>query len=310
MFAHEREQWHQILTDGGMGDLVCCLVAVDWNIRHHRHIKFNVWVPDYLFWFARHVLTEGAVIRPFSKAKEEFRQDILGMTTEWCTNHTCIRTHPVDYGFHMLADRHVYELNEKNYLQIQADKIDVSNFDLPKDYVVICATGIEPVRTMPIKTANEIIDYVVGKRLTPVFLGKESSDCGFKDFKIVAKPIELNYDKGINLLNKTSLVESAKIIHGSKAFVAMDGGLAHVAGCTDAEIVCGYTASHFSHVAPIRKGSQSYKFHPVLPDPHPNAFYQTWSSFKKGNFQKFEGWQEVVGSMTSDKFIAKLEQII
>lgn len=293
-----------------MGDLVCALVAVDWNIKNHKNIKFHIWVPDYLFWFARHVLPKGSDIKPFSKAKKEFNHSYLGMTTEWCSNHTCIRTHAVDYGFHMLADRHVYDLNEKNYLQISPDKIDISNFNLPKKYIVLCSTGVEPVRTMPIATANEIIDYVIENDYMPVFLGKENSECGFKDFAIKAKPIPLNYFKGLNLVNKTSLLESAKIINDAKAFISMDGGLAHVAGCTDTEIICGYTASHPSHVAPIRKGSQAYKFHAVLPDPHPNAFYQTHSHFKKGNFQRFEGWQEVVNSITSDKFINILENIL
>lgn len=305
-----KEQWHQILTDGGLGDLVCCLVAVDWNIRHFPEIKFNVWVPDYLFWFAKHVLPRGTLLRPFSKAKEEFDHSILGMTTEWCTNHTCIRTHPVDYGFHMLSDRHVYDLSEKNYLQIKPDLIDISSFDLPKKYVVIAATSVEPVRTMPEKTANELIEYVLDKDYAPVFLGKEESDCGFKDFKIKAKPIEINYSKGFNLVNKTSLLESAKIIHDSHAYIGMDGGLTHIAGCTDAHIVAGYTASHPSHVAPIRNGSQEHRFYPVRPDDHPNAYYQTWSSFKKGNFQRFDGWELVVNSITADKFITHLEDIL
>lgn len=304
------DQWHQILTDGGMGDLVCCLVAVDWNIRHYPKIHFHVWCPDYLVDFAKHVLHEGATVRGFSKAKAKFRHDIMGMTTEWCTNHTCIRTHPVDYGFHMLSDRHVYDLNEKNYLQIRPDEINVKHFDLPRNYVVIAATSVEPVRTMPVKTANELIEYVLQKGYTPVFLGKEKSDCGINNFEIVAKPIEINFRRGLNLLNRTSLLESAKIIHEARAFIGMDGGLAHIAGCTDTNIVCGFTASSPSHVAPIRRGSQTYKNYPIEPDDHTNKFFQTWSSFKKGNFQRFEGWEEVVGSMRSEKFIAALEKVL
>lgn len=304
-------QFHQILTDGGMGDLVCGLVAVDYNIRNYPQVHFHVWVPDYLYEFSKHVLTPGASIRPFSKAKSKFRHDIEGMTMEWCTNHTCIRTHAVDYGFHMLSDRHVYDLNEKNYLQIKPEKIDVSRFDLPKNYVVLSATSIEPVRTMPTETANAIIDFVIEKGYAPIFLGKEKSDCGFKDFAIKATPININFNKGINLINKTDMLESAKIIHEAKAFVGMDGGLAHVAGCTDTNIICGYTASNPNHVAPIRRGSQCYKFMPVEPELSlKNRYYQTYSSFKKGNFQRFEGWEEVVASMTGDKFIKALEIIL
>lgn len=304
------EQWHQILTDGGMGDLVCCLVAVDWNIRNHKHVQFQVWTPDYMHEFAKHLLTPGAIIRPFSKAKAKFNHSILGMTTEWCTTHTAIRTHAVDYGFHMLSDRHVYDLNEKNYLQIRPEKIEIRQFKLPKKYVVISATSVEPVRTMPIDTANSVIDYVIQKGYIPVFLGKEKSDCGFKDFAIKAKTISINYGNGRNLVNETNMLESAKIIHEAQAFVGMDGGLAHIAGCTDTNIICGYTASSPTHVAPIRKGTQKYKFYPVEPDEHPNKYYQTFSSFKKGNFQKFEGWEEVVGSMTAKKFINELEKVL
>lgn len=294
-----------------MGDLVCELVAVDWNIRHFPNIKFHVWVPDYLLEFAIHVLPKGSKVRPFSKAKSKFRHDILGMTTEWCTNHTCIRTHPVDYGFHMLCDRHVYDLNEKNYLQIRPEEIVLKRFKLPESYIVIGSTGVEPIRTMPVETANEIIYWARSKNITPVFLGKESSDCGFNDFKIKAETIPLRYSAGLNLVNKTSLLESAAIIQGSKAFVGMDGGLAHVAGCTDSQIVCGFTASSPTHVAPIRNGSQSYKFQAIEPDERlPNRYFQTFSSFRKGNFQKFEGWEKVKASMTPDKFIAALEKVV
>lgn len=302
------EQCHQILTDGGLGDLVACLVAVNYNITYCKDIKFHVWVPDYLFWFAKHLLPKSTSIRPFSKAKEEFNPKLEGRTTEWCTDHTAIRTHPVDYGFHMLADRHVYSLKEKNYLQIKPEFIDISKFNLPEKYVVLAATGVEPVRTMPVDTANSIIGWLLDKNYTPVFLGKEDSNCGIGDHAIRANPIPLNYDKGINLINCTTLLESAKIIHQSKSYVGMDGGLTHVAGCTDAEIICGYTASNPNHVAPIRNGSQSYRFQAVEPDMGIcNRYFQTYSGFKKGNFQKFENWEEVKASMTPDKFIIALE---
>lgn len=304
------ERWHQILTDGGMGDLVCELVAVDWNIRHYPEIEFQVWVPDYLLDFSKHTLTKGSVIRPFSKAKDKFDHKVMGMTSEWCTNHTCIRTHPVDYGFHMLSDRHVYDMKQKNYLQIRPSEINCPK-DLPKDYVVISATSVEPVRTMPLKTANDIIDFCLFKNCTPVFLGSESAKCGFKDLEIKAKPLEINLHKGLNLINMTSLLESAKIISGAKAYVGMDGGLTHVAGCTDVFIVCGYTVSDPIHIAPIRHGSQTHKFKAIEPDIFiKNRYFQTWSSFKKGNFQRFDGWEQVRDSMTSDKFIKALGEIL
>jgi len=303
------KEFQQILTDGGVGDLICELVAVDWNIRNHPSVHFHVWVPDYLLSFAKHVLSPGATVRPFSKAKSKFRSDIEGMTTEWCTNHTAMRTHPVDYGFHMLSDRHIYDLNQKNYLQIIPQKPKTK---LPQRYVTIAATAAEPVKAMPVETLNAIIDYVVGKGYTPVFLGREESHTGLKDFKVKSRPIPIDYSKGINLINKTDLLEAAQIISGSQCFIGMDGGLTHLAGCTNTNIVAGYTLVDPIHVAPIRFGTQNYRFYPVEPSHDiANRYYQTWNSgFKKGDFRVFPGWEKVVADMTPEKFIKKLEGIL
>lgn len=304
-------QCNLVVTDGGVGDLICELVAVDYNIRNFPSIKFHVWVPDYMLDLTKHLLPKESLVRPFSKARDKFKQDIDGRTTEWCTNHTAMRTHPVDYGFHMLSDRHVYDLNKKNYLQIRPDEIKILRFHLPKKYVVLVAAAAEPVKEMPAKTANEIIEFCLSKGYAPVFLGKEKSDTGLDRFSVTAKPIDLDYHKGINLLNKTNLLEAAKIMSGAKAVIGMDGGLIHLAGCTDTAIVAGYTLVDPAHVAPIRKGSQTYKFHAIEPDKDIlNRYYQTYSGFKREDCRKFSNWESVITDMTSDKFISILENVL
>jgi hypothetical protein len=303
-------EFHQIITDGGAGDLICELVAVIWNVKHHPHVHFHIWVPDYLLDFAKHVLP-GQTVRPFSKAKSKFRHDIQGMTTEWCTNHTAMRTHPVDYGFHMLSDRHIYDLNEKNYPRVDMTRI-TPHFDLPERYIVIQGTAAEPVKTMPVPTLEAVAKYAIGKDYTPVYLGKEESHTGFKDMKAKASIIQADFSNGINLINKTTVLEAAGIIAGAKAFVGMDSGLVHIAGCTDTPIIAGYTLADPVHLAPIRHGSQTYEFYPVEPGKDiPNRYYQTWySGFMKGDFREFPGWPAVVADMTPDKFLSKLALVL
>ncbi len=302
-------EFNQILTDGGAGDLICELVAVDYNIKHSPEVHFSVWVPDYLVDFAKHVLPPMTRVKAFSEATFDF--GIHGLSTAWKCNHTPMRTHPVDYGFHMLSDRHVYNLNHKNYLQIKPEQID-HGFILPEKYVCIVTTAAEPVKEMPIETINALSDYVISKGYLPVFLGKEEAKAGFKDMAIRAKKLAVDYSKGMDLTNKTDLLRAAKVIHGAKAIIGMDGGLIHLAGCTDTFIVAGYTLVDPIHVAPIRCGSQSYKFRPVEPDPEiPHRYYQTHhSGFKRGDFRRFSGWTKVVASMTPDKFIKHLEPIL
>lgn len=303
---------HQILTDGGAGDLICELVAVDYNIKHHPEVHFQVWVPDYLLTIAKHLVPRGTTVRPFSKAKAKFRGDLPGMTTEWCTDHTPMRTHPVDYGFHMLSDRHIYRLEDKNYLQIRPDEIDLKEFKLPKEYVCMAATFAEPVKTMPPETFQTIVEYFINKKIPIVFLGKERSPAGFLDFMVKGEITKADLSQGLNLINKTDLLESAGIIAGARLFIGMDGGLIHVAGCTQTPIVAGYTLVDPIHVAPIRGGMRYHKFLPIEPNEKiPNRYYQTYhSGFKAGDFRQFPGWEDVVASMTPEKFIKGIGDLL
>jgi ADP-heptose:LPS heptosyltransferase len=299
-----------ILTDGGMGDLACQLVAVDFLHKRCPKVEFKVWLPDYLLEFARHLMPKYKIY-PFSEADKKFDQQLDGRTTQWFHHgHTPMRTHPVDYGFHMLADCHLYDLERKNYLQIRPNEVDLTAFNLPTKYVCIVATAAEPVKAMPVETINKISDYVISRGCTPVYLGREKALCGFKDFAVKAKVINANYDKGINLLNQTSTLEAAAIMAKSMAVIGMDGGLIHIAGFTDTNIVAGYTLVDPRHVAPIRQDTQTYKFYPVEPPPIKNRYFQTNTYQHDGDYRTFPGWENIVKSMTPDKFIKHLEVIL
>ncbi len=301
-----------LIANGGLGDLLCSLVAVDYNVKTYTNVTFLVWVPDYLLDFAKHVLPRGTSVRNYTEAKTKYNETLPAVSTKWSSFHTPMRTHPVDYAFHVLSDKHIYSLNEKNYLQINPEKINIKKFQLPEKYVVLGCASVEPVKEMPIQTMNEIIDFVISKGYTPVFLGKTLTKTGYKDLNIKAKALEVDYSKGINLIDKTSLLESAAILSGSKSFIGMDGGLLHLAGCTYTNIVAGFTIVSPSHIAPIRYGMQKYKFYAIEPDENiPNRYYQTNNNFDYNtDYRKFPGWEKVVENLTSDKFIKVLEEIL
>jgi ADP-heptose:LPS heptosyltransferase len=299
-----------ILTDGGMGDLVCELVAVNYIIRTNPRIQFQIWVPDYLRSFAIHVLPPKSIVYPFS-ARKDFDGTIPCRTTQWQQmGHTPMRAHPVDYGFHMLADKHIYDLNEKNYLQIRPKQINIKEFSLPKNYVCIATTAAEPCKAMSTELIQGITDYISKKDCTPIYLGKTESLTGFNDLKISAVTPILP-DTGINLIDKTNLLQAARIIHGAKAFIGMDGGLVHLAGCTDVPIIAGYSLVDPIHVAPIRNGSQMWKFIAIEPDKDiANRYFQTNNLFYSGDYRTFPGWQKVLENLTLEKFIHQLSYIV
>lgn len=300
-----------ILTDGGMGDLICELVAVDYCIKNNP-IKFQVWVPDYLHKYAIHVLPPKTNVIPFSLAKKHFDGTIKGRTTQWFEHgHTPMRTHPVDYGFHMLADKHIYDLSLKNYLKIRPKAVYLKHFKLPSNYVCIVTTAAEPVKAMKEEVLTQIIDYVKEKGYNPVFLGKEKAHTGYKDFQVTADILKVDYHKGINLVNQTDMLQAAAVIAGSKAIIGMDGGLIHLAGSTDAPIIAGYTLVAPDHVLPIRGGIRGFKCHPVVPPEHiPNRFFQTNNTFYEGDYRVFPGWKAVRDSLTFNLFKNEIDKVL
>lgn len=301
-----------LISDGGMGDLLCSLVAVNYNVKNYLDIQFLVWVPDYMLDIAKHLL-KGTSVRSYTQAKTKYNNTLSGITTAWNRSfHTPMRTHPVDYGFHVLTDKHIYNLNEKNYLQIRLNEIKLTKFQLPEKYVVLIASAAERVKEMPVNTMNELIDYVVSKGYIPVFLGKTIAETGVEGMKIKANEIDADYSKGINFLNKTNLLEASGIMSKAKAVIGMDGGLIHLAGSTDTYIVASYTLASPVHLAPIRNGSQTYKYFAIEPDLDvPNRYYQTNTNFNYDeDLRYFPGWKNVVKNITSDKFIKVLDNIL
>ena len=309
----QKENINMNIVDGGLGDMIGYLVAADYNIRNYPHVQFHVWVPDFLLDLAKHVLPKGSLVRPFSKAKHKYNEKLPGITTAWTSFHTPMRTHPVDYGFHMLTDKHIYDISQKNYLQIRPDEIDLNRFKLPKKYVVICSAAAAKVKEMPINTFNSIVDYTLQKGYQPVFLGKRVSETGVEGLKITADPIEADYSKGIDLLDKTNLLEAAAIMSKARCVIGMDGGLIHLAGMTMAPIIAGYTFADPEHLMPIRYDFIGYNVHPIVPDENKCRFCQTNSNFVFGiDFRDcFKNKDyECQKDMTAKKFIEKMDKVL
>lgn len=294
------------------GDLVCSLVAVDYIIRTYPWVNLLVWVPDYLLDFAKNILPEKAIVRNYTEAKKKYDGTRPGISTQWSGRHTPMRIHPVDYGFHLLADEHV-PLEKKNYLKFNGTNVDITKYNLPEKYVVIGVGSTFKVKEFPIDTVNEISKYCISKGYTPVFVGKEVDETGVK-YKKTANITKVDFSLGIDLTNKTNLLELAKVIEGAKCYVGMDGGNVHIAGCTDTPIVVGYTfIDGKKHNVPIRNNQLGYNCYVVEPDEslkcrfcqtRMNFYYDLW--YPDCLYKDFE----CVKHMTPDKFIKHLETIL
>lgn len=302
-----------LITDGGIGDLLCSLISVNYILKNSPWINLLIFVPDYMKEFAKHVLPSHAIVRNFTEAKTKYDDTRIGISTKWMAQHSPMRTHPVKYSFHALCD-YSPTVEEMSYLKIDKSKIALDKFNLPDKYIVMQGAFTERVKTMPVETFNEVKEYALAKSYKVIVLGKEENSTGVKGIAARAK-INQDYDltNTINLMNKTSLLESAGIIANAKALVCMDGGLSHVAGFTNTPLIIGYSFASNDVLMPVRDGIFGKDVYPVVPDASLACrFCQTrWNLVYKKDFRICHyGDYKCAEQMTSKKYINYLEKIL
>jgi hypothetical protein len=94
-----------------------------------------------------------------------------------------------------------------------------------------------------------------------ISIGKDSSETGFFN---VQKPVfNFEIDKGLNLMNKTSISDCWHLMINASAFITMDSGLLHLAGTTDVPIIHLGSSIKPEFRIPYRDNRQDYKYHYV-----------------------------------------------
>lgn len=132
------------------------------------------------------------------------------------------------------------------------------NIELPTEKLVV----IHPVSTWESRTwsADKWMDLT--KRLNVlgyfvVSIGKDSSETGFFN---VEKPVfNFEIEKGLNLMNKTSISDCWNIINAAQLFITMDSGLLHLAGTTNTKIIMLGSSIHPYFRIPYRNGIHGHR---------------------------------------------------
>lgn len=300
-----------LLNTGGLGDNIAALPALRYIKDKYPWITPYVYVPDYFLPIVKNMMPD-IIARPFSKGEKLFNGKWPARQT-MLKGHDSLSTHLVDYNFHALANKQV-EDKDKNYLKLNLDWIHTEKFKLPKEYVTIATGFTAPIRKFPSHTVNLIIDYLNGKQIPIVFLGNHQTSAGAMVNDIIGDfSQEINYNKGIDLIDKTSLLEAGKIIANSKCLLGIDNGLMHLAGCSNTKIVGGYTSVSPELRLPYRDGilgKNCYIIEP--PDSQPEKYIQSRLDFVYDHDFKFSFAKndDLVNSLTSEMFINQLEKLL
>lgn len=302
-----------VLMDGGVGDLIASLTPINYVHNQYPWITQLVWMPDYLVDFAKNVLPEGLSIKGFSDMRGQYQPTRPTKTTKWDGVTSPMKIHLVDYAYLKLTDE-LPGPEHKNYLPIKLDKINGREFGLTNSRYVVLTTGYTTnVREFPASSINHIARWLSSRGFMAVFLGKTQTATGAAHTIKGSFSEEIDYSKGVNLIDKTALLEASAIMHNAKAVVGVDNGLLHVAGCTSAPIVGGFTTVSPTVRMPYRQDKLGFNFYYVTPDESLACkFCQEKTNFLYGHDYRdcMEGTRACVSQMTADKFIAHLENIL
>lgn len=302
-----------ILMNGGVGDHIGgSLIAINYMVRRYPWITFLLWMPDFLIDFAENVLPKGIHIKGYSDMLAGYDRELPTKTTKWDGVMSPMKIHQVDYAFLKLCDE-LPSKTDKSSLKVNLTPVGINKFNLPSKYVVITTGYTAEVREFIPNSVCTLISYVKSKGYTPVFLGQKQTATG--GHHVIQGTFDNNipYSKGVNLCDKTTLLQAAKIMAGAKAVIGVDNGLLHVAACTDVPIVAGYTTVLPSKRVPYRDGVRGKNWYPVVPDKDLACrFCQSNTNFLyEVNYTKcFEKDLACVKQMTATKFIAHLSKIL
>lgn len=309
-FTPQTKTMNIVLMDGGLGDHIASLVAVDYISKRYPWVKILLWAPDFLLDFANNVLSTKIDIKGFSQMRGNYHPAKASKTTKWDGMTSPMKIHLVDYAFLKLCDELPY-MSDKNYLQLDwANDYTAKIFE---KYVVITTGYTAKVREFPAKSVNEIAKYLNLKGYIPVFLGQKQTKTGANHVIKGHFDEQIDFTVGMDLIDKTNLMQAAVIMANANAVIGVDNGLLHVAGCTQVPIVAGFTTVSPNARLPIRHNQIGWNCYPVVPDSTLNcSFCQEKTNFLFGHDYTKCMYKDYLctSQMTSDKFITELEKIL
>jgi ADP-heptose:LPS heptosyltransferase len=268
-------------------------------------------LPNYLVTVAKRCLPKSKKYKVMSFTEATLLPNDLPVKSFSRIAYTNLSTHMTDHAFRVIVNTDV-EDKYKNYLPISTKSVSITRFEIPEKTVIIPTGYTAKVREMKAEITNDIIDFIVEKGYTPVFLGKDETDAGSGHTIKGTFSTEINFDKGIDLRNQTSMLETIKIIQESSGIVGLDNGLLHLAGTTDIPIVGGFTTVKPEHRLPYRNDILGDNYYPVVVEDLPCNFCQSNMLFTfKHNFTKcIYGDYKCCDLLSSDKYIEQLDLIL
>lgn len=250
------------MNRGGLGDFIYFQNAINYIGENFPYVYGNLMV---------HPMYE-PLARIWTHHNFRIITNAVEINKKWPV-HVPKINHPDQMGFHQNEVGFMYYANMKvpegweGPPRINGDETDISQFELPEKYAVICAGGTAYNRMMTEESTIQVAMYLRTLGLTPVFLGKRHMHTDL-DKKQHNTYFAGDYSElGMDLIDRTNVLEAACILARSSIVIGIDGGLLHLACCSDVPVVFGVTVASWQN----RK-----------PPPRKNPTVPVWPEYENG----------------------------
>jgi len=281
------------LNAGGVGDYINYMAAILWNAANLPWLHGTVFVSSFLVEFCSYLLKPFPNWKCLSGERVQMETDVcfagpeLKLGTGQVINHQLLNA----TGAHLTTLGFAYYSNMTPapadatlpYVSFPLKRVRFELRDKVGKYVVFTPGAVTPARATYGRHLNPLIEWVVSQGYLPVFLGKSEVtpdlDPVFAD--------DIAWGLGLDLRNKTTIMEAAAILQYSAAVVGLDNGLLHLAACTDANVVFAYNIVGPKNRAPRRHPSvKGGTWHINLTDRdlHCNNCQDKWKLLINHNF--------------------------
>ena len=306
--SERKEEYHFLFHKGGTGDTIGQFPAIKYVLDHHPQITLNLWVHDYAFELTSKVFESYSAchVRHFKDLKDA---PVTGPTrSPYLCRIGNLSSHITDHAFFNLLGGSV-EDKYKDYVRFTP--VDVDDFHLPIKYAVVTTGYTAPARIWKPEYIKQVTDYLVSIGITPVYLGKSNN--GPAHF--ISGTFQADYSNGLNLIDKTTLLEAHGIMAKATMTLGVDNGLLHLNSCTHTPGIWGFTSVEPRHRLPYKHGILGHGCYVVKPKNLPcfgcqsnMHFIESTHDFKYCRYD--DNQYACVTGLTPDLWIEQIDKVL
>lgn len=241
-----------VITRGGLGDYINYMSTFLWIAKTQPHIaRARIIVAPPFLEVAQYIMQPYPHFEVLSpKGFQPDEGELIHNPATYTTYINATGAHLMDMGAKLYA--HLDRLPKEHRVMPNLTTYkSMKDWNLPTKYAVLTPGFTAPARVIPGKHLNTLSAYLLSKGVTPVYLGKRDfadATCGRISPDYHAKLAEgADLSMGIDLREKTSLLEATEIMGGAQLVLGVDNGLLHFAACTEVPIIFGYTVTSVEH---------------------------------------------------------------